>query len=449
MHKILSDLVKYSKENELTSAFIKEYVESKLVDIPLSKGQGENSVKQTPPSPTFEKKNELLEDEKGTFIEADALGDYAVALGGTAAAIGKRSVAQGHRCVAEGETSHVEGNCAVVKYINETLNGYGSHAEGYSTVVAGTYAHAEGNKTIVVAPNAHAEGFETSISEKGESAHAEGYGTTADAPASHAEGNHTRTSKAYSHAEGRQTETIGEASHTEGNETITEGDYAHAEGWMTRAKGAYSHAEGQYTFTHADAAHSEGNNTHARAPFSHAEGIGTKTNPNVIGQHVEGYYNAESDSIKIIGCGTSNEDRKNAVEVTQDGRVFIKDIGNFNGVSKEASDLKTVLEHKANSGDVYNKTEMDNRIKADLVQKVEVATINGQSLINGGNIEIKGGGSSYDDTEIREELSRLETDKADKSELTELSAEVGKKVDVDFVNNAIAAAITTTLNEEV
>jgi hypothetical protein len=42
----------------------------------------------------------------------------------------------------------------------------------------------------------------------------------------------------------------------------------------------------------------------------------------------------------------------------------------------------------------------------------------------------------YDDTEIRQEL-------------TELSAEVGKKVDADFVNNAIAEAITNTLNEEV
>jgi hypothetical protein len=60
-----------------------------------------------------------------------------------------------------------------------------------------------------------------------------------------------------------------------------------------------------------------------------------------------------------------------------------------------------------------------------------------------------GGGSSYDDTEVKEELARLEREKADKSELTELSAEVGKKVDADFVNNAIAEAITNTLNEEV
>ena len=74
-----------------------------------------------------------------------------------------------------------------------------------------------------------------------------------------------------------------------------------------------------------------------------------------------------------------------------------------------------------------------------------------------------GGGSSYDDRELREAIEDLDTrvaahaeeivnlqeNKAEKSELTELSAEVGKKVDANFVNNAIAAAITTTLNEEV
>lgn len=89
----------------------------------------------------------------------------------------------------------------------------------------------------------------------------------------------------------------------------------------------------------------------------------------------------------------------------------------------------------------------------------------------------EGGGGSYDDTAVKAELARLEKDKADKSELTELSAEIGKKQDTisdleiirsgaakgatalqsvpstyatkTDVSNAIAAAITTTLNEEV
>lgn len=39
-------------------------------------------------------------------------------------------------------------------------------------------------------------------------------------------------------------------------------------------------------------------------------------------------------------------------------------------------------------------------------------------------LSIGGGGSSYDDTEVKNELARLEREKADKSKLTELSAEV-------------------------
>lgn len=38
---------------------------------------------------------------------------------------------------------------------------------------------------------------------------------------------------------------------------------------------------------------------------------------------------------------------------------------------------------------------------ANKVDKEDVATINGQSILNGGNIEIEGGGESYDDTELR------------------------------------------------
>ena len=83
---------------------------------------------------------------------------------------------------------------------------------------------------------------------------------------------------------------------------------------------------------------------------------------------------------------------------------------------------------------------------------VEIETIELSS-----NIEyIAGeGGASYDDTEVRNELSRLERDKADKTELTKLSTEVGKvsdavvdKVDAAYVDNAINAAIGNVINGE-
>ena len=67
-----------------------------------------------------------------------------------------------------------------------------------------------------------------------------------------------------------------------------------------------------------------------------------------------------------------------------------------------------------------------------------------------------GSGEPYDDTYLRTEVARLEREKATKTEvaeqgakLDELSAEVGKKADKTYVDNAIANAITNELNTEV
>lgn len=55
---------------------------------------------------------------------------------------------------------------------------------------------------------------------------------------------------------------------------------------------------------------------------------------------------------------------------------------------------------------------------------------------------------AYDDTEIREELSRLETNKADKSELTELSAEVsGLSEKVDNLPSAESSVFEAVYGE--
>ena len=77
----------------------------------------------------------------------------------------------------------------------------------------------------------------------------------------------------------------------------------------------------------------------------------------------------------------------------------------------------------------YNDTELRESIE-DLekrkVNKTDMATINGQSILNGGNIVIKGGEGSYDDTELREAIERLEDDKAN---ATDVENELTKKVD--------------------
>ena len=62
------------------------------------------------------------------------------------------------------------------------------------------------------------------------------------------------------------------------------------------------------------------------------------------------YNNSESDTQFSIGIGTSDTDRKNAVEVTQDGRMFVKGVGGYNGTSLEAKDLATVLKENGQGG---------------------------------------------------------------------------------------------------
>ena len=362
-------------------------------ELAVTKSVGVGSAVQTKEVESFVDEAPLS-PTTGQDIPVEASGDYSVVLNGKSRATAKRAMAQGNRTIAQGENSHTEGHCTQVVNLDETNNGYAAHAEGYGTIAVGTYSHAEGNKSVTGGANSHAEGVGCKTELVAEGAHAEGYETSADATASHSEGNNTQTKGSYSHSEGRQTIAKGEASHSEGDSSVASGGYSHSEGRIAQAIGEASHAEGNNTRAIGEASHAEGNNTETNGLYSHAEGLGTKTKEGIIGQHAEGYYNAETDSVLVVGCGTSDEDRKNALEVTQDGRIFAKGLGNYDGISLEASDLKAVIDSKANSSDVYNKTELNNRINADLVQKVQVATINGQSLINGGNIETAGGESS-------------------------------------------------------
>ena len=319
-----------------------------------------------------------------------AAGTYSHAEGNKTVTIGANSHSEGADTLALGEASHVEGYFAytgesssapIRPTIEDTPSGGESGGSGTTTTTKkGTAAHAEGNYTIAEGSYSHAEGRQ--CDSIGEGSHAEGTETITYADYSHTEGNKTKThtngvyshaegigtytDAAGAHAEGFETHANNECSHAEGHGAVASGIYAHAEGWVSNAIGEASHAEGQNTRAHQIGSHSEGNNTDAQGPYSHAEGIGTKTKEGIAGQHVEGYYNQESDSVKIIGCGTSDNDRKNAVEVTQDGRVFVKGVGNYDGTSLEAKDLATVINEGGQGGgsdDYLSREEFEERIE--------------------------------------------------------------------------------------
>ena len=314
-------------------------------------------------------------------------GSNNVASGTFSVAIGADNVFGNINSVSEGDK---------LEYAKAT--GYASHAEGAGHAL-GDYSHAEGGGNTDLT----SEGFKTVSTAEGECSHAEGTHTHAKGGSSHAEGNRSKASGTASHAEGRQTIAEGSVSHTEGFNTKTggttnennreagdladSGAYAHAEGNATIAKGVSAHSEGRKTIAIGNAAHAEGQDTVAEGYRSHAEGKSTRaigrsshtegeyTIANNTAEHASGQYNKSTKSsdksqatLFSIGMGTSDSEdgRKNAFEVKQNGDIYIEGVEN--------------------------------------------------SL---------------------------------QSELTGLSTEVGKKVDADFVNDAIAAAITTTLNTEV
>lgn len=157
-----------------------------------------------------------------------------------------------------------------------------------------------------------------------------GYQTTASGDYSFAEGNQTIASGLVSHAEGNYTKATGQNSHAEGNHTTASGSDSHAEGSSTTASGPCSHAEGFSTIASGEYSHAEGRSTAASGDQSHAEGLWTKASHK--SQHVEGEYNIEDTStaaantrgtyVHIVGNGTADNARSNALTLTWDGDLW-------------------------------------------------------------------------------------------------------------------------------
>ena len=151
---------------------------------------------------------------------------------------------------------------------------------------------------------------------------AEGEGTTATSSSSHAEGFRTRASGGYSHAEGYTTVASGNFTHVEGKSTSATTSFAHAEGENTWARGPHSHAEGYNVECQGDAAHAEGTGTITANQSEHASG-----QYNVTHLTDEIGFGSSGKTLFSVGNGTSGGARHNALEIMQNGDIYIK-IGN-------------------------------------------------------------------------------------------------------------------------
>lgn len=275
-------------------------------------------------------------------------GEYAHAEGAFTVAYGEAAHAEGYNTYARASYSHAEGYNT---YAGIDPGDYGAHAEGAACVRGGTNtamviatgigAHAEGcavatdgsGNALIKADGAgaHAEGYSygyAQVTATGTGAHAEGYGTTANGDATHAEGTNTKANEYGAHAEGRSTVASGLAAHAEGTNTNASGRYSHAEGNRTKAKNEAAHAEGYDTTASGEAAHAEGYETFATGDFSHTSGKCTRAYNEC--EFAIGKYNVSTNptedspgSIFTIGIGTSEEDRKNAMAIHNDGTTYI------------------------------------------------------------------------------------------------------------------------------
>ena len=290
-----------------------------------------------------------------------ALGDYSHAEGRYNKSYSIGSHTEGRENTVYSNFGHAEGKLNVVV-------GWSSHAEGSDNIVYGSTSHVEGRYNQAMGQSSHAEGNTTKA--LGNFSHSEGRDTVAYGIESHAEGSATNAIGATSHAEGYKTYAYGENSHVEGEETITGdsndsskgknahaegqytkaiGNFSHAQNYRTEAFGAESHAEGSRTKAHGVTSHAEGYLTETYGENSHGEGEGTKTTNN--NEHAQGQYNVSNlgKTIHSVGIGTSGSNRKNAHEITNDGKHYILGVGNYDGTNpSDASDVATCLPNMVN-----------------------------------------------------------------------------------------------------
>ena len=253
------------------------------------------------------------------------------------------------------------------------------HSEGFDNFAAGANSHAEGLFSLSLGEGSHSEGNSTYT--YGYASHAEGDNTSAYGQYSHSEGSNTNAFGYTSHAEGTSTYSIGNNSHSEGNYTFSgvygftsnninngiiviynkdltsvfypgtkiifdDRVYSNQSGLIQTTVSASTYNTGTtHTTIYCDnrqfssgygrivlpdnktpfgsdstfgsGSHAEGSNTATYGVGSHTEGIGTYAISDY--QTVIGTFNKiDGDSLFIVGNGTYQNNRRNAMEVKTD-----------------------------------------------------------------------------------------------------------------------------------
>lgn len=199
---------------------------------------------------------------------------------------------------------------------------------------------------------------------------ASGLNTIASGKGAFAAGENNKAMGDWSATFGRNNST-GYAGFATGKGNIA-GDYAFVGGNSNIAGGINSVATGIYNIASHYASRAGGTLSTARVAYGIAEGIGVITTgksefegTSTEGQHVIGKYNRVThNAIFVIGCGNSEESRKNALEITLDGKILIED-GLYEIATKYYVD--TTKQELNDYISTYN-TDINNKINSLIVK---------------------------------------------------------------------------------
>lgn len=264
-----------------------------------------------------------------------ASGNYSIALGYKTTAFGYGATTMGRETFALGMYSTAIGSYSAANGSNSFAGGYNSIAEGFTTFAYGTNAQATHQSSIAMGEEAAAlNNWTVAI----------GNNVQANALNSFAIGRFAVANGATSFSIGSQTLTNGAISVALGYKTVTNGNYAVAMGGETSANNYYAIAMGNKTIANGHSSTAMGINTTAEASYSTAMGnnsisqgdistaMGFFTTAQAYASVVLGRYNlisgttnmwVDDDPLFVIGNGSDNNIRSNAMTVLKNGRTGI------------------------------------------------------------------------------------------------------------------------------
>lgn len=312
-------------------------------------------------------------------------------------------------------TTAVTNNVAELTMPTNLINGsaYGS--------LRGVNAAQENESTYLMGENAFAMG--TNAKASGNSAHATGSITEASGNSAHAEGNYTKAKATAAHAEGSRTTANSTGSHTEGFGTIASSNYQHVQGKynIEDADNQYAHILGNGSSKDRSNAHTvdwEGNAWYQGAvkvggtSYDDACELATKSEiPSIEGLATETYVKNEIANAQLGGEGgeidlsgyVTKDELNNKVD-KETGKSLIADseITRLANVTNyDDTEIKNNLNNKADKSDIptvpSNVSEFTN--DAGYVTGDNLKTINNESILGNGNIEISGSGNVVVDNE--------------------------------------------------